>query len=89
MFVCRTELVGKWMAPYTLATFPLACGVPSLEHEPLDVSVKDGSVVVVGGCQGQKVLRGLRNSVTKYPDIRELDMKLVTDAETYSSFMLP
>lgn len=69
------ELVGELLPPDRGAPLPRARRVAALDHEPLDVAVEDGAVVVAARAQRQEVLRRPRRLVAEHlaldvPEIR-------------------
>jgi len=52
-----SDFVLERFSPYGLATFTRSGGITSLDHESLDVPMKDAAVVIVGSTKGEKVLQ--------------------------------
>jgi len=52
-----SDFVLERFSPDGLATFAHACGITGLDHEGLDVAVKNAAIVIVGSAKGQKVLQ--------------------------------
>ena len=52
-----SDFVLEGFSPGGLATFAQTCGITCLNHERLDVTVKNAAVVIVGSTKGQKVLQ--------------------------------
>ena len=56
-----SDFVLERFSPDGLATFTQAGGITGLNHEGLDVAMKNAAIVIVGSTKGQKVLqRGSR-----------------------------
>ena len=62
-----SDFVLERFSPDGLATFTQAGGITGLNHEGLDVAVKNAAIVIVGSTKGQKVLqRGSRGERVKH-----------------------